>query len=87
MKRIILFGIVAMFFLACQQQEQRYFAESNETKTLQAGIAAYESGDWTTWKTHFADTAKVFVNSKEGITADARLEQLKAAAQNFKTYH
>jgi hypothetical protein len=49
--------LALVLFIACKQ-EQRYFAESAETKSLEAGIAAYESGDWEQWRSHFADTLK-----------------------------
>ena len=84
-KKIILLVFAVMFFTACQQ-EQRYFAESAETKTLEAGIAAYESGDWDKWKSHFSDTAKIYVNSKESVSVDTRMKQLQNAAATFSTY-
>ena len=86
MKNVILFGILVIFLSSCQEQKQRYFAESDETKTLEAGISAYESGDWTTWKSHFVDTAKIYVNSKEPITLDARLEELSSMTKAFSSY-
>ena len=85
MKKLILLGLAVMFFTACQQ-EQRYFAESAETKTLEAGIAAYESGDWDKWTSHFSDTAKIYVNSKESISVDARMKELQGAANTFSSY-
>ena len=85
MKKLILLGLAVMLFTACQH-EQRYFAESAETKTLEAGIAAYESGDWDKWKSHFADTAKIYVNSKESVSVDARMKQLQGAANTFSSY-
>jgi len=86
MKKLFLIGLVAIFFVACQQPEQRYFAESAEIDVLKAGIAAYESGDWDTWKGHFSDTAKIFVNSSTPVDIDTRLTELKGAAAAFSTY-
>lgn len=87
MRKLILLGLAVLLFTACQQQEkQRYFAESAETKTLEAGIAAYESGDWDKWKSHFADTAKIYVNSVEPITVDARLAQFKETTPAWSNY-
>jgi ketosteroid isomerase-like protein len=85
MKKLILLGLAVMVFAACQQ-EQRYFAESAETKTLEAGIAAYESGDWDTWKSHFADTAKIYVNSDKSVSVSQRTEDLKGAISNLSSY-
>ena len=85
MKKLLLLGLAVLLFAACQQ-EQRYYAESAETKTLEAGIAAYESGDWDQWKSHFADTAKIYVNSNDAVTVDARAKELQGAVSNFSSY-
>ncbi|MBT8393219.1 MAG: nuclear transport factor 2 family protein [Bacteroidia bacterium] len=87
MKKLILLGLAVLLFTACQQQEkQRYFAESAETKTLEAGIAAYESGDWDKWRSHFADTAKIYVNSNEPMTVEARTAQFKQTTPAWANY-
>jgi len=86
MKKIVLIGLTIILFLGCQQQEQRYFGESEETKTLKAGITAYENGNWDTWRSHFADTAKIFVNSDKSVSLDARVENLKSMTTAFKSY-
>lgn len=86
MKNLLVLGCVLVLFTSCQEQKQRYFAESAETKTLEAGIAAYESGDWDTWRSHFSDTAKIYVNSKDAITLDARLKDLGAMTAAFSDY-
>lgn len=86
MKNLLTLGLLVLFFTSCQEQKQRYFADSSETKTLEAGITAYESGDWDRWKSHFADTAKIYVNSKESMTLDARLANLKAMTDAFSSY-
>lgn len=85
MKKLLLVSLASMLFIACQQ-EQRYFAESAETKSLEAGIAAYESGDWDQWRSHFADTAKIFVNSSKGVSLDERLKDLKANTSSLSSY-
>lgn len=87
MKKLFLFALAVVLFTACQEkQEQRYFAESPEIDVLKAGIAAYESGDWDTWRGHFADTAKIYVNSKEPMTLDARVNNLKEMSGAFSSY-
>ena len=86
MRKLFLLGLAIVLFTACEQKEQRYFAESAETKTLKAGIAAYESGDWDTWVSHFADTAKIYVNSNKSISLDTRVKGLQEAVQNFSSY-
>lgn len=87
MKKLFLFGLVIVLFTACQEkQEQRYFAESPEINVLKAGIEAYEKADWDTWRGHFADTAKIYVNSKESMSLDERVENLKQMSGAFSSY-
>lgn len=86
MKKLFLLGLATIVFVACQNQPQRYFADSSETETLKSGIKAYEAGDWDKWKSHFADTAKVFVNSIKPISIEDRAEGLKAMTSAMSSY-
>jgi len=87
MKKLLLLGLTLILFIACQQQEKkRYFSESSEIDVLKSGIDAYESGDWDKWKAHFADTAKIYVNSKESVTVSARLEELSSSSSALSSY-
>jgi len=85
MKKLLLLGLAVIVMTACKQ-EQRYFADSAEITTLKAGIAAYESGDWEAWKSHWADTAKVFVNSTIGISVDERIAGMKNMTAAMSSY-
>jgi len=83
----LLAALSILLFTACQEQEKkRYFSESSEIEVLKAGIEAYETGNWDTWKSHFADTAKVYVNSKESISVAARLEELSSSSAALSSY-
>ncbi|WP_303317534.1 hypothetical protein Q4Q34_16585 [Flavivirga abyssicola] len=86
MKKLLLLLFTVIILIACEKKTQRYFAESTEIETLKTGIKAYETGDWDTWKGHFADTAKIFVNSIKPITAEKRLDDLKAMTSAMSTY-
>lgn len=85
MKKLIVLGLAVITMTACQQ-EQRYFGESDEINTLKAGITAFESGDWDSWTSHFADTAKIYANSKDAITISQRLTDLKGMTSAFSSY-
>ena len=85
MKKLIYLILLSITIIACNQ-EQRYFAESNETNTLKEGIAAYEAGDWDTWVTHFADTAKIYVNSSEPMNVSERVASLKEMSGAMSSY-
>ncbi len=85
MKKVILLGLAVIAMTACKQ-EQRYFAESEETNTLKAGIAAYESADWEKWQSHFADTAKIYVNSLDAMSLADRVAGLKDMTKAMSSY-
>lgn len=86
MKKLFVLGLTLILFVACQNKPQRYFAESAETKSLQAGIKAYESGDWDTWKSHFSDTAKIYVNATKPIGVEERVKTLQGMASMMSSY-
>ena len=85
MKKLIYLVLIVLTIAACKQ-EQRYFSESEETNTLKAGIAAYEAADWETWQSHFADTAKIYVNSKDPMTLTDRVAGLKDMTKAMSSY-
>jgi ketosteroid isomerase-like protein len=85
MKKLLLLGLTVITIAACKQEE-RYFSDSTETATLKSGISSYESGDWETWKSHFSDTAKVFVNSTDGMSVENRLTDLKNMTGAMSSY-
>ncbi len=87
MKKLFLLGLAVLLFAACQQQEKkRYFSESAEIDVFNSERDAYESGDWDKWKSHFADTAKIYVNSKESVSVDTRIKQLSKGSAALSTY-
>lgn len=63
MKKLILFGLVAMLISACQEQKQRYTQKSNEIETVKKLIKNYN--DKTYDVSIYADTSKTFYNSKD----------------------
>ncbi|NND52046.1 MAG: nuclear transport factor 2 family protein [Flavobacteriaceae bacterium] len=87
MRNLMYIVVVAILFAGCQQaEEKRYYAESAEIETLKAGIAAYEAADWDKWRSHFADTAKIYVNSTEAVSVDERVEGLKGMSAAMSSY-
>lgn len=86
MKNFFLLVLVITLFIACQNQPQRYFENSAEIETVKAGIKAYESQDWDTWKANFADTAKIYVNSNKALSPDERIAVFKEMLSNIESY-
>ena len=85
MKKLVYLVLIVLTIAACKQEE-RYFAESDETNTLKAGISAYEAADWEKWQSHFADTAKIYVNSKDHISLTDRVAGLKEMTKAMSSY-
>jgi hypothetical protein len=86
MKKLLLLVLTAMLITACQQEKQRYFSESPEIETVKAGINAYESQDWESWKANLADTAKFYPNTTKGISSTEYLENTKAMVATLSSY-
>jgi len=87
MKKLLALGIAVLLFAACQQQEKkRYFSESPEIEAVKASISDYNNGDWESWKAHFADTAKLYVNSLKSISAVDLENAQKELLSNFSSY-
>ena len=86
MKKLILLGLTALFFMACQNQTQRYFSESAEMDSFKTSITQYADGDWDGWSAHFSDTAKFFVNSNKAVNIDQFKEGQHGLLSNFSSY-
>tara|TARA_R110002049_G_scaffold112509_2_gene262026 strand:- start:1190 stop:1708 length:519 start_codon:yes stop_codon:yes gene_type:complete len=86
MKKLFLLGLASILFVACQNQPQRYFEASPEIETVKAGIKAYETQDWDTWKANFADTAKIYHNTDKGASPDELMVGMKQMLSNFSEY-
>lgn len=77
MKKILLLCLATVFFMSCKNAEPRYFSSSPEIDVAKAHIKAYNEGDWATWTSHYADTAKISHNTLEEGTPEELLEGLK----------
>jgi len=81
MKKLIIIGIVTILFVACQSKAPERFSTSGpEIDLVKQMVQDYEAGDWETWITHFADTAKIHHNTWEDISATPA-----EIRDNFKT--
>ena len=68
MKKLIIVFLITVFAVSCNEEkkeEVRYTQDSEEINTLKAAIKDYEDGDWEAMKNHYADTAKIYHNSKD----------------------
>ena len=87
MKKLFLLGLVTLLFVACQEQKtQRYFSESPEIESFKSSITEYANGDWDSWSSHYADTAKFYVNSNKAISLDEFKKGQLGLLSNFSSY-
>lgn len=82
-----LFLLLPVFcFFGCQQPVQQYFESSPEIDIVKNSVKAYLSKDWSTYRSMYADTAKIAGNvwsTDKFITLDKHIENEKANTENF----
>ena len=86
MKKLLFLLLTAFCFAACQQPKKQYFESSPEIDIVKKTVTAYLSQDWGTFRSMYADTAKIAVNvwaPDKFITLDKHMENEKAGAENF----
>lgn len=86
MKKILLLGLATVFFISCKNAEPRYFSSSPEIDVAKAHIKAYNEGDWATWTSHYADTAKISHNTLDKSSPAEVLESLKGLLAGASSY-
>ncbi|MEX0290422.1 MAG: nuclear transport factor 2 family protein [Flavobacteriaceae bacterium] len=85
MKKLILLGLIAVF-MACQPGPPRYTNSSAEIDTFKAHINDYNEGNWESWLSHYADTAKVSHNTTEESSPKEALEGMKTNLEATSSY-
>lgn len=87
MKTLLIPILVAIFFISCKDTSTpRYASASPEIDTVKNLVKDYENGNWESWLSHYADTAKVYHNSKEAVTAMTLKENLSGILANVSSY-
>lgn len=89
MKKLILLGLTVIFFIACQNKAtERYTTTSPEIDVVKTLIKDYQDGNWESWMTHYADTAKIYHNTwKNSVTPGENATFLKDILANMSSYH
>lgn len=88
MKKIIFAACTLVFFAACQKAEVRYTQNSPEIDTYKQSIKDYETQNWESLRSHYADTAKIMNNVTEAkaISIDENIEFNKQDVQLFSSF-
>jgi len=86
MKKHILPLLTVLLLVSCS--DKRYTQQSPEIDTYKKVIAYYESQDWDSFATHYADTAKIFNNTTKdkGQTLNQFIENNKKDASKFSSW-
>lgn len=87
MRKLFLLGLAVILFTACQDKPERFTTTSSNIDEVKALINDYESGNWDSWVTHYADSAMIFHNTWEkGSTPAETQESLKSILANTSSY-
>jgi hypothetical protein len=81
------FSLLALLILACQQPEQRYTQNAPEIDIIKAQVADYEQGNWDTFQSRYADTAKIYHNTwDQPMNPGERMEDTQQMLENIASY-
>lgn len=87
MKKLFLLGLAIVLFTACQNKPERFTTTSSNIDEVKALVADYEAGNWASWASHYADSAKIYHNTwKESATPQETSDALKAILANTSSY-
>ena len=77
MKNLFLLGLLTLLFVSCQEKKTRYTQQSAEIDIVKATINYYDYQKWDSLVMNYADTAKVYYNTRD----------LYFTAKNLPDYH
>lgn len=87
MKNLLVICLTMALCMACKDNAPpRYASASPEIDVVKALLKDYEDGNWENWLSHYADTAKLYHNSKEASTAMQVKEGLNGLLANTSSY-
>jgi len=87
MKKLTLLAFIVILFTACQNNSSpRYSQDSPEIETVKASVNDYDYQKWENLVSHYADTAKIYYNSRVNILSPKDLPNYhKANDASFST--
>ena len=86
MKNFLLLGLAAILFTACQPQN--YSRTGPEVDLVQGLFDDYHKGDWESWMSKYADTAKIHHNlpDGQGISPGQQRDAFKESLAPLSSY-
>lgn len=70
MKNLFLLVLTVLMFTGCKNQQERYTQTSPEIETLKQAINDYDTKNWTSLVSHYADTSKTNFNRDKIASKD-----------------
>lgn len=89
MKKLLIVLLIAAIAVSCndgKKEEVRYTQDSKEINTLKAAIKDYEDANWESYSSHYADTAKIYHNSKESLSSKQQVDIHKENTSPLSAY-
>jgi hypothetical protein len=84
--RKILCLLSLLSIMACQAPKTQYFETGPEIESVQKSLEAFLKQDWATFRSIYADSAKIAVNTSDNgkfINNDQHIEEEKATHAGF----
>lgn len=91
MKKLFIVLLICTIAISCNEdkkdkEELRYTQDSEQINSYKAAINDYLDGNWEAMKKHYADTAQIFHNTKDGIKIDRVVQNHQQQLQSFSDY-
>ena len=91
MKKIFIIFLVSFVAISCNNKNEenekvRYTQNSEEINTLKEIIQNYENGEWDKYKSHYADTARIYYNSTQSENIDQVLANHQESIEALSSY-
>ncbi|WP_452222970.1 nuclear transport factor 2 family protein [Lacinutrix chionoecetis] len=83
MKKLILLVSLCWFLFNCQDNAQRYTQDSKEIEIVKKTIAHYDLHQWDSLVMNYADTAKVYYNTRTAILGPKDLKTFLTRNDNY----
>lgn len=74
MRKLILLASISLFLFNCNNTTQRYTQNSPEIETVKQTIAFYDIHNWDSLAMNYADTAKVYYNTRKNVLSTKDLK-------------
>lgn len=87
MKRTLFLALFTLLICAdAYSQTGTHYTDGPIVDKLKVAVTAYNKGDWATYRSLFADTAKIHINSPDPMSIDDRVAEMKEGTNAMDSY-